>query len=527
MRALVSVAVLTLAIVIGGALTAWRLYEDSHELVHSELRMRTLIGQIGRLDEVFSMSTKLAVATGSPAWELRYRDFAPQLRPIVAEMLALEPHGGKVAIGTVDAASRALEKMNEQAFALMRAGRRDEAERGLLGTEYETQKAALADGIDALDGDVMDRTEGLVATDRTQLAVAAAAAGLALAVLAALWWRIISLIRWYVTATRQAKAALQDANSHLEQRVAERTTELVQSNERLRVEMDERQRMQTELRHAQKLEAVGRLAAGVAHEINTPVQFVNDSLFFLKGATKDLFEVLERYRVLPQSADTRDVSRQTLAEEASALAASVNLPYLLSEVPEAIEMSMEGMSRIAGIVRSMKDFAHPDKVDMAPVDLNRAVTSTLTIAGGEYKYVAAIETDLGDLPEVTCHGGSIQQVVLNLLVNAAHAVGDVVKTTKKVGRIAVTTRQEGSNVIISVADTGGGIPEHVRELVFDPFFTTKEMGKGTGQGLALAHSIVRELHGGDIWFETETGRGTTFFVRLPIEPPASAHARAA
>jgi signal transduction histidine kinase len=163
----------------------------------------------------------------------------------------------------------------------------------------------------------------------------------------------------------------------------------------------------------------------------------------------------------------------------------------------------------------MKEFSHADQRSMSEVDLNRAIHSTLIIARSEYKYVAEVETEFAPLPAVICHGGQINQVVLNLVVNAAHAIADQVKDTGQKGLITVKTRVDGGFAVISISDTGGGIPEAVRARIFEPFFTTKEVGKGTGQGLSIAHKVVAS-HGGTLDFETEMGKGTTFFVRLPL-----------
>jgi signal transduction histidine kinase len=202
--------------------------------------------------------------------------------------------------------------------------------------------------------------------------------------------------------------------------------------------------------------------------------------------------------------------------DADEAARAADLPYLVENVPKAFDRALDGLERVATIVRSMKEFAHPDSREMAPVDLNRAVAATLSVANNEYKYVAELETDYGEIPPVTCHVGDVNQVVLNILVNAAHAIGDVVGGTDRKGRIHVRTRQEGDAVVVSISDTGPGIPEAVREHIFDPFFTTKEVGKGTGQGLAIARSVVVEKHGGHLEFDTEAGKGTTFHIRLPI-----------
>jgi signal transduction histidine kinase len=210
-----------------------------------------------------------------------------------------------------------------------------------------------------------------------------------------------------------------------------------------------------------------------------------------------------------------------MSDEIVAAEETADLTYLITSAPAAIERSMEGLRRIADIVRSMKEFAHPDQKEMTPIDLNQAFMSTLTIASNEYKYVADVETALGALPPVTCHAGEMNQVFLNILVNAAHAIADVVKGSERRGRITVASRREGDDVVVSISDTGGGIPEPIRDRIFDPFFTTKEVGKGTGQGLAIARSVVVDKHGGEIAVQTELGQGTTFLIRLPVEGKAA------
>jgi len=275
---------------------------------------------------------------------------------------------------------------------------------------------------------------------------------------------------------------------------------------------------QVELVAAQRLASVGTLAAGVAHEINTPVQFVSDSVHFLREAANDTFALVDTLLAL-QALVERGASAPELAAAVTAATEGserADLDYLRENVPQAFERALDGLERVARIVRSMKEFSHAGSNEMAPVDLNRAIQTTLVVATNEYKYVADVETELGDIPAVTCHVNDINQVVLNLVVNAAHAVGDVVKATDRRGLIRVKTQQRDEDVIISVSDDGCGIPEEIRARIFDPFFTTKEVGRGTGQGLAIARTIIREKHAGDLTFETRFGAGTTFFVRLPI-----------
>ena len=265
-------------------------------------------------------------------------------------------------------------------------------------------------------------------------------------------------------------------------------------------DITDRKAAEERMASSDRLESIGRLAAGVAHEINTPIQYLSDSVSFIREGVKELLEYIDAlHAAMPQPP-----------------APDENVEDLRKEMPPALTLVADGLSRIAEIVRSMKDFAHADQNEMGPTDLNRAIASTLVIARSEYKPVAEVETDYGQLPPVTCHASQINQVVLNLVVNAAHAIADKIQRTGAIGKITVSTRVEGERVVIAIGDTGGGIPEDIRARIFDPFFTTKEVGRGTGQGLSIARNVIVKGHGGELDFTTELGKGTTFYIRLPI-----------
>jgi PAS domain S-box-containing protein len=280
-------------------------------------------------------------------------------------------------------------------------------------------------------------------------------------------------------------------------------------------DVTERTRLEVELRHSQKLESVGRLAAGIAHEINTPIQFVGDNVHFLSGAFEQLLALCASY----QNACKRSVAGQVSAEDIAQIKQEeelADLDYLRANIPASILATIDGVGRVAKIVQSMKAFAHPDRGEKEPSDLNLALRNTLTVATNELKYVAAVETEFGELPMVPCFLSDLNQVFLNLLVNAAHAVGDVVGKSSQRGVIRVRTYCEQDHVVVAISDTGTGIPADLHGRIFEPFFTTKEVGKGTGQGLALARSVIVEEHGGTLTFTTEMGKGTTFFIRIPV-----------
>ena len=270
--------------------------------------------------------------------------------------------------------------------------------------------------------------------------------------------------------------------------------------------------------HARKLEAVGQLAAGIAHEINTPAQYVGDGIHFLMEAFEGYRKLVSQYQRAVEALATAG-GCEALVSGIRETEKDIDLSYLDANVPDSFASCQDGISRISTIVRAMKEFSHPDQREKAPADLNQALQTTLAVAKNEYKYVADITTEFGDLQPVLCHVGDLNQVFLNLIVNASHAIGDVVGKGGTKGTIRITTSREDNLVRIDVADTGSGIPAAVRPRIFDPFFTTKEVGKGTGQGLAIARSIVVTKHHGSLTFDSEVGQGTTFTIRLPIDSP--------
>ena len=280
----------------------------------------------------------------------------------------------------------------------------------------------------------------------------------------------------------------------------------------------EHQQMEVLLRHAQKLESIGSLAAGIAHEINTPTQYIGDNTSFLGStlpAVLSCLEVQRRFLLDLQSGQDRPGQ----ADEALRQIEDLDLGYLADEIPKAIKETLEGIARVTSIVRAMKDFSHPGGAGKAPVDLNKAIESTLTVSRSVWKPVAELQQDLDpELAPVLCFQGEINQAVLNLVVNAAQAIDEALdsRRTGRLGVIRIATRQMGREVRISVSDTGNGIPEAIRNRIFEPFFTTKPVGKGTGQGLAIVHSVVVDKHGGRVTVETAPGLGTTFHLFLPV-----------
>ncbi len=281
----------------------------------------------------------------------------------------------------------------------------------------------------------------------------------------------------------------------------------------LLADLSEKRQLEMDLRQAQKLEAVGQLAAGVAHEINTPIQFVGNSIDFLQDAVSELIEAVSTVEQACQSSQEKGVIS---VEEIRKPLEEADVEFLREELPSALDRAKDGIKRVASIVGALKQFSHPGDAACTPEDINQAIENTLVVARNEYKYVANLILDLGDIPQVVCHIGDINQVVLNLVVNGAHAVEDRLGKSGELGELRVSSSHVDDNVEIRIQDNGAGIPESVQERIFDPFFTTKAVGRGSGQGLAIARNVIVDKHGGTLHFETNQGVGTTFVIKLPV-----------
>ncbi len=283
-------------------------------------------------------------------------------------------------------------------------------------------------------------------------------------------------------------------------------------------DVTEKMSLERDLRQAQKLEAVGQLAAGIAHEINTPIQYIGDNINFLQTSFNDVVTVLDAYQYYWHQQVQDGCIAPEIDRKLSAIVQKADTEYLTEEMPRAIHQSLDGVRRVDKIVRAMKEFSHPGNNEKSTIDINKIIDNTITVCRNEWKYVAEMETSFApDLPMISCFQGDLSQVFLNLIVNAAHAIESdaAARTDSKMGKISIITKKFDGGVSIQISDTGGGIPVTIQERIFDPFFTTKPVGKGTGQGLAIAYRTIVDKHQGTIFFASEVGQGTTFVIQLP------------
>jgi signal transduction histidine kinase len=327
---------------------------------------------------------------------------------------------------------------------------------------------------------------------------------------------LVNRVRDRQTNNRTAFTLLSE-NAMLQQVVANKTLELEEKNRKLEEAHLALRETQSQLLHAQKMESIGQLAAGVAHEINTPIQYIGDNGRFLRDSFREIIQILQTCRELLFAARSQTIPPDLLAKAEKYLAEN-GLDYLTEQIPAAINESLEGVDRIAEIVRAIKEFSHPGVKEKSQLDVNQAIRTTLTLTRNEWRHVANVTTDFAsDLPCVLCCPGQINQVLLNLIINAAQAIADTPAVSQGgKGSIQIGTRRVEQSVEIRISDTGPGIPVAIRDRVFDPFFTTKPVGQGTGQGLFIAHDVIVKKHKGTIAFETELGHGTSFVIRLPL-----------
>ena len=283
-------------------------------------------------------------------------------------------------------------------------------------------------------------------------------------------------------------------------------------------DITERKELENQVAQGQKLKSIGQLAAGIAHEINTPIQYIGDNAHFLQTSFTEIIDIFTLYQALIESIKKGPAAVEQI-QKLETVTQKADLDFLFAEIPLAIEQSLDGIQRVSEIVRSMKEFSHPGVTYKTAVDLNKGILNTITVARNEWKYVADVETDLApDLPNVHCLPGEINQVLLNIIINAAQAIAETIpENGKKKGKIIISSRHEHGWIEIRITDSGPGIPENIQQHIFEPFFTTKEVGKGTGQGLAIAYNVIEVKHGGKLSYETRVGEGTTFIIRLPVQ----------
>lgn len=511
---------LTLLLFIPQIWLNWQAYYNFNSITKNEFKLQRLSDEITYLDEVLTMSARMNAATGNSIWEQRYRLFEPKLDIAIKESIKLAPEAYKNEDAQkIDTANQRLVTMEYQSFDLVKKNQKEAAQLLLFSRDYENQKQIYAEGVLKRKHNISLELQQKVDEYYKSILWAILESIISLAMLVPAWLLVLHLLQQYLKAKKVAQAALEETNSRLEIEVAERTAKLKHKNIQLQQTLQELQHTQVQLIQTEKMSSLGQLVAGVAHEINNPVNFIYGNLTHVREYSQQLLTLINLYQ---QQYYNCNPEITTLIDE-------IDLEFIIDDMPKILSSMEVGAERICEIVLTLRNFSRLDEAEMKLVDIHEGINSTLLILQHRLKekhkqQEIAIIKDYGNLPVIECYVGGLNQVFMNILSNAIDALhqreieylkGEIEKQLSSI--IIHTQVKNEESIVISIKDNGSGITEEVQTRLFDPFFTTKPVGKGTGLGLSISYQIIVEKHKGKINCISAPGKGTEFVIEIPIK----------
>ncbi|MFK8182713.1 MAG: ATP-binding protein [Phormidesmis sp.] len=478
-------------------LNSWQSYRTFNRVIARDTQLQHLTDTITYLDEVLTMSARMSAATGDQQWEKRYMAFVPQLDAAIQNVNDLSADFYKTeGTAETEAANDRLVAMEDQAFKLVRNGDLKKATQLLGGRQYAQQKTIYTTGVQRSKAALTHKANIAQRKFSQSLWVSSAISGLSLLALSPMWIGVLKMLDQYLKALALERHKTKQLTANLEQRVEQRTRELTEAIQDL-------QQTQSQLVQTEKLSSLGEMVAGIAHEINNPISFIQGNIPILERYFEDLLDLITLYQTTYPQPASQLVEKQT----------DIEIDFLFEDLPKVLASMNMGTTRVHDIVVSLRNYSRLDEAVLKDVDIHEGLESTLLILNHRIKGGIEVIKNYGALPSVVCSPSQLNQVFTNIIVNAIDAM---MEKTTAVKQLILTTHTVGSeHVQISIQDTGGGMPPELKHKIFDPFFTTKPVGKGTGLGLGICFKII-ERHQGTIEVVSEIGKGTEFIITLPI-----------